>query len=889
MTKGSPMALSISRASNGRRATAAGVAVAATAAAALAVVSLTGSSASPALPKSALERLAPIQGEPGEEAFEARTAAEQYAQARTAPGIVQPGAYTAAFGQLSALSTTGGSWANTTKLKYNSDDPRYRDWNSNTGAGLGLTTGRVTGLAADGAGNVYAGGADGGVFRSTQGGGDWTAISDGIPSLSTGDLQIGPNGWLWFGTGESNTGATSYVGTGVYALADPAAGSSKFAQSHLVGGTELESTTISALRFTPDGKTVFAATSSGIWTHSATIKTGAWTRVFAPNPTFLAGSGSADANTANAPYKNIVNSIQIDPKNAAHVIAGVGWRGGDAYNGFYETLNGGATWAKVNLKGGVDSIDSTDIGQTSLAYSQDGTKLYALVQSMKLYNKFTGNVSSYLKGVYVSNSGTVAGPWTRIADSRKLANSGSALKQSVGGKGYGPGIQAWYNQFLAVDPADPNHVYVGLEEVYETRNGGSTWKTVGPYWNFYFGCWGSDFSDDQLGCNLTTHPDQHAIAFGSRGGKPAVFVGNDGGVYARPVAGKEDREGHALDWTSLNDGSMDVLQYYAVDAGVDPAGGGDAVSGGLQDNGGSILRAKDTEMGSNFGGDGGDVLVNPENGCEIVQEYVYLSLSVTRNCKYQDPSDDSDVDPFDPATSGSIDDAPADPAPRFIAPFAADDANIDTWIAGGNVVWAQTEGFAITSSASWKPLFNLGPGHSSTAVAARDGKAYVGWCGPCNNSGFARGIAVGTTSDPLSWKQVDVSTLPNRYIGGVGIDPDNSQHAYVAFNGFSRKWTEGPGAGVGHVFETTNGGATWANVDGNLPDVPANSIKVTDDGDLVLGTDLGVLYRAEGSANWTRLGGNLPYSSVTDVELSPDRESVYASTHGRGIWKIALP
>ena len=30
-------------------------------------------------------------------------------------------------------------------------------------------------------------------------------------------------------------------------------------------------------------------------------------------------------------------------------------------------------------------------------------------------------------------------------------------------------------------------------------------------------------------------------------------------------------------------------------------------------------------MGSNFGGDGGDVLVNPDNGCEIVQEYVYLS------------------------------------------------------------------------------------------------------------------------------------------------------------------------------------------------------------------------------------------------------------------------
>ncbi len=359
-------------------------------------------------------------------------------------------------------------------------------------------------------------------------------------------------------------------------------------------------------------------------------------------------------------------------------------------------------------------------------------------------------MSSYLKGVYVSNSGSVAGPWTRIADSRKLANSGSALKQSVGGKGYGPGIQSWYNQFLAVDPADPNHVYVGLEEVYETRNGGSTWKTVGPYWNFYFGCWGTDLSDGPAGLQ-PHHPPRPArdrlrhSAAASR----AVFVGNDGGVYARPVAGQEDREGHATDWASLNDGTMDVLQYYAVDAGRRPRrDAGDAVSGGLQDNGGSILRADDTVMGSNFGGDGGDVLVNPDNGCEIVQEYVYLSLSVTRNCKYQDPSDDASVDPFDPATSGSIDIAPPDPGPRFIAPFAADDADIDTWVAGGNIVWAQTEGFDITSSAAWKPLFNLGAGHSSTAVAAREGQAYVGWCGPCNNSGFTRGIAAGTTGRP---------------------------------------------------------------------------------------------------------------------------------------------
>ena len=37
-----------------------------------------------------------------------------------------------------------------------------------------------------------------------------------------------------------------------------------------------------------------------------------------------------------------------------------------------------------------------------------------------------------------------------------------------------PGIQSWYNEFLQVDPADPKHVYAGLEEVYETTDAGRT-------------------------------------------------------------------------------------------------------------------------------------------------------------------------------------------------------------------------------------------------------------------------------------------------------------------------------------------------------------------------------------------------------------------------------
>ena len=82
-------------------------------------------------------------------------------------------------------------------------------------------------------------------------------------------------------------------------------------------------------------------------------------------------------------------------------------------------------------------------------------------------------------------------------------------------------MQAWYNQFLTVDPTNADHVYAGLEEVYETHNGGSSWTTPGPYWNFSFPCWRADRlrANGRPGCSQTAHSDQHAVAIGTVAGR----------------------------------------------------------------------------------------------------------------------------------------------------------------------------------------------------------------------------------------------------------------------------------------------------------------------------------------------------------------------------------
>jgi hypothetical protein len=797
-------------------------------------------------------------GNAGDESAEAQTKGEQFAQARMAPGIVLPGAYGAAFASLTALPVFGASWTEVTNRPYNSDDPRYRDpFASNSSGGAGLVSGRIVGIAI-GAGNIYIGGANGGVFRSSDDGQSFAPLTDGLPSLSVGDLRLAPDGALWLATGEANTGATAFLGSGVYRLANPSA--TTFALTDRVGGPELESTFIGKLRFDGVGN-VYAATSRGIWKHAASNTAGAWRRVLYPVPDpIVNGVARPDLQSA---YNDICNDVAIEPGSAGqHVLVNCAWRGGAAYNGLYYSVDGGQTFAFINPTGG---LNPQDIGRTTLAYASDGSRLYALVESM---TKYTNSNQTALAGVFVSPTGNPTGPWNKIAGPGELASKGSALKNSVF---YRPGIQAWYNQFLDVDPADPNHVFAGLEEVYETQDGGSHWSTIGPYWNFDFNCWSA--VDALNTCPPTTHADQHAIAFdGTR-----VYVGNDGGLYRRPLRGAVNGNGNATDWQNLN-ANVRTLQYYSVAVGKVP--GGVAVSGGLQDNGGSLLLPEDLvgsgQMGSPFGGDGGFSLVDPNDGCNIVQEYVYLAMEVTEDCGRSNGTVRSirDIDPHDPT-------------PRFIAPFAPDAANPSHWIAGGQYVWINTRGFAIQSGADWVRAFDNGAGHSTTAVASRNDVAWTAWCGGCNPDGFARGIS---TNYGGQWHQVTLpAAVPNRYISGLAIDPadPNGGTVYVGFNGFSRVWTEGPGAGIGHLWKTTDGGTTWANVSGNLPDVPINDVLIVG-GKLVVATDLGVVVSTDSGIHWSRLGGNLPFTATLDLHLGPDGR-VYAATHGRGIWSILKP
>ena len=856
-----------------------------------------------------------IVGDPGSESSEIFSSITSVANARLAPyGSVAAGQLSSSLGDFRSLGSNGSTWSEVTNLPYDADDPNYRDPNfSNSSGGAGYVAGRVTGLAA-GDGYLFAGGANGGVFRKKLNNpddpaddGQWQPISDSILSLSTGDLEY-HDGALWYATGEANTGATSYVGAGVFRnprAASADLGTAQFTDTDRLGGTELESRGINKVRFDDVTHWAYAGTTRGLWRYpldksNKPVAGRTWTNVFMPNP-------AADSNISQ-PYKNMINDVAID--DAGAVLANAAWRSGDAsYNGFYYSKTGDS-FTQVNPQG---ALGYQQVGNTEFAWGTDAagkkTVLYAVVESP---NKLNHSPQTVLYGVFKSPSGTLAGPWNRIADSGQLQGSGSALHGS-NGLNYRPGVQAWYNNFILAEPGHPDHVWLGLEEVYETTNGGTNWTTPGPYWNFGLKCWA--ISDAENTCPQTTHSDQHSIiTYGNR-----VYVGNDGGVKSRPVNGTLDSLGHAKDWANHSQG-LGTLQYYSVGLGVDPERGGYAISGGLQDNGGSLLRGdrKDNqgnaEMVSPFGGDGGDIIVDPRNGCHILDEYVYLELWMTTTCGQTDGSKNAVIDLTVP-----------DSNPRFTAPFRpvrgsenTGDHASERWVAGGNSVWTHDLGFSTTAEQAgslanhgWTKRATLGSPYRMVvgldAVADPTAKqdaskdvVVAAWCGEsnCNSGGFTRGVQ---TNFGGSWHELDMTGLPSRYPSAVHIDSvsGNTATVYLVFNGYNRRFIEGPGAQQDHVWKgilTKDGKVAWTNESAGTPDVPGTDV-VRYGSKLVVGTDYGVMVGTIDSAGnvsgWKRIGGvsgtagALPLTTVFDLTVGADGY-LYAATHGRGIWKTPL-
>jgi LPXTG-motif cell wall-anchored protein len=257
----------------------------------------------------------------------------------------------------------------------------------------------------------------------------------------------------------------------------------------------------------------------------------------------------------------------------------------------------------------------------------------------------------------------------------------------------------------------------------------------------------------------------------------------------------------------------------------------------------------------------------------------------------------------------------------FSTPFKMDETDAEHLMIGGREIFETTRG-AGTSSSTWKQVFDLGthtkPGEASatagagdpvnaeSAIDVRGDAAYVGYCGYCGYCDivtgglpFESGIAtnVGGADPPSAgtkdgWHIAAAKGLPKRYITSVAIDPKNAKTVYVTLGGYGRRWIP-PGSlgddvskvGKGHVYTSTDAGATFKDVSGDLPDLPANHV-LPYDGHLIVSTDVGVFVSSGTTGGaYKVLGSGLPKVQTFEVSVSPrNHKELVAATYGRTVW-----
>src|SRR5262249_30253162 len=115
----------------------------------------------------------------------------------------------------------------------------------------------------------------------------------------------------------------------------------------------------------------------------------------------------------------------------------------------------------------------------------------------------------------------------------------------------------------------------------------------------------------------------------------------------------------------------------------------------------------------------------------------------------------------------------------------------------------------------------------------------------------------------------------------ITADPADASTAYLATSAF----------GQPHVRRTRDAGATWATLDGDLPDLPVNTV-VSDPrfspAVLYAGTDSGLFRSVNDGLTWNRYGSGLPHAQIVDVRVEPARSRLVVGTMGRGCWSVPI-
>jgi photosystem II stability/assembly factor-like uncharacterized protein len=343
-------------------------------------------------------------------------------------------------------------------------------------SGFGGTTGRISAIVCSptNPNRYFVAGADGGVWRTTDGGATWQPLTDHMSTLAMGALALDPTNEniIYAGTGEANFANHSRYGLGLFKSTDGGDTWVHLGQGAFAGRC------ISKIIVRPaNPQVVYASvTRAGGFPEMAAAKNHPGRN--GPVGVFRSGDGGVTWVQLAGGLPNIdATDLAMDPSNPQVLFAAAGRIFGDPENGVYKTTDGGSTWIK--LAGG---FPTANVGRISIAIAPSlPSRLYAMVTRP---SDATGGGASTLGGYRSDDGGTT---WTTTALGSIQATYG------------------WYLSCIGVSPTNPDAVLFGGLNKVRSTNGGASFSTVTP-----------------------PHVDIHAIAFDAAG---RLISGNDGGVH----------------------------------------------------------------------------------------------------------------------------------------------------------------------------------------------------------------------------------------------------------------------------------------------------------------------------------------------------------------------
>ncbi len=389
------------------------------------------------------------------------------------------------------------------------------------------------------------------------------------------------------------------------------------------------------------------------------------------------------------------------------------------------------------------------------------------------------------------------------------------------------GDQASYDLCAAVASNDAAKIVTGGLCAWRSDNGGTSFAAITKY------------NEATVATAEYIHPDVHDVSYNPLNNY--LYACTDGGIYKST--------NHGVNWTDISAGLI-ISQYYHL-AGI--SSDVNKLIGGLQDNGTLYRTTASPTFTQVKGGDGFRTAISTASANTIyctANEYIFRSTNGGTTNTFILPFTSNVFFP-------SLRLNPSNPLKVYmgIGYFSGTQRHKFYHSDDGGVTYIDSTTINVSKDIACAPS-------DVNVLYGTDG--FNIW--RSQNEGFSFSLRV--TGLPAS-----------RSVTSLVVNPNNAAIVVATLGGFT--------AGQ-KVYYTVDAGVNWQNLSGTLPNVPVTSAAINSNGDVYIGTDIGVFYQAEAESDWRPFYNGLPRVPVTELIIYPASDLIRAATFGRGIWQTSL-